>query len=126
MAGLEDQYFDAFSAIAFYLADIAVTHEQTNVVQITGTDETVRVETFRNNGLPIIAYWIPETIDNTQKDIRRREILIEGVDLYDFNVIDIVSNSSIDLGTYEVSRQGVLFNNLPVTDYPFILHVNTD
>jgi len=70
----------------------------------------------------IIAYWLPETIDDDLKEVRRIDLTPVDVLKLNYKVRDILKTSD-EVVDYTISGSdgAVNFGNLPVTDYPFIL-----
>lgn len=81
----------------------------------------VRVHIYTKNGLPIIAYWIEEAINNDVRSENNIALTIEGIGNHSYSVVDIKDNSSRATGSYSASGNNISFSALPVTDYPFIL-----
>ncbi|HQO01387.1 MAG TPA: hypothetical protein PLI62_03880 [Spirochaetota bacterium] len=109
----------ALKNIARYLIGSNVYYERSLTLQSGGY--TVRVEIYSKNGLPVIAYWIEEPIDNTLKVVRNLSFTISDIGSHAYRVINIRDNTELSAGTYTVSGNGISFSNLPATDYPFIL-----
>ncbi|PKL18253.1 MAG: hypothetical protein CVV49_06620 [Spirochaetae bacterium HGW-Spirochaetae-5] len=82
---------------------------------------TVRVHIYTRNGLPVIAYWVEDAINNDIRPENNIALTIEGIGNHSFSVVDIKDNSSRAAGSYSVSGDNITFSALPVTDYPFIL-----
>lgn len=93
--------------------------------KINNIDTAVRVEIYTKWNKNIIAYWLPEDIDNTQKAVRRINLNISDISNLNYKVRDILQTGT-EIVDYTISESGgtVSFDNLPVTDYPFILMEN--
>jgi len=105
--------------MAHYLVDSEVFHE--NTLTIFSGDYKVRLEIYTKKGLPIIAYWIEETIDNSDKEHRNISITIEGIGNHSYKVVNIKDNNILPTGAYSKTDSGIYFSSLPATDYPFIM-----
>lgn len=90
--------------------------------KIGGADTPVRIEIYTKNSKNIIAYWLPEDIDDVQKSVRRINLNNTGALKLNYKVRDILK-TSVEVVDYTISGidGAVSFGNLPVTDYPFIL-----
>lgn len=90
--------------------------------KVGGVDTAIRIEIYTKNNKNIIAYWLPENIDDVKKTVRRINLDIADVLKLNYKVRDILE-SSVEAVDYTISGidGAVSFGNLPVTDYPFIL-----
>ena len=112
--------FNALSELTRTLGHYEAVHERT-LEQILPGGGKIRMEIYRKNDRPIIAYWLAEEIDNTVKPVRRREVTIPGIENADYLVRDILTGNEMSPGTKYEDSNGLLFTSLPVTDYPFLL-----
>jgi hypothetical protein len=108
--------------MAQYLVNADVYHVRSVTQSIAGN--TVRIEIYSRGEDLFLAYWIDEAIDDSLKTVRNISITMEGIADRNYNIIDIHDNSSLATGSYIANGSNVTFDSLPVTDYPFILHVH--
>jgi hypothetical protein len=111
----------ALKNMAQHLVGTNVYYERSLTLQSGGY--TVRAEIYSKNGMPVIAYWIEEPIDNTLKSIRNLSFTINDIGFHTYRVINIADNTELPAGTYAACGNGITFNSLPAADYPFILIV---
>jgi len=109
----------ALKNMAQYLIGSNVYYERSLTIQSGG--DRVRVEIYSKNGLPVIAYWIEDPIDNTLKSVKNLSFSISDIGSRNYRVIDIRDNTVLSAGAYGVSGSGISFSSIPATDYPFIL-----
>lgn len=117
--------FTAMKSISDIIGPSDVVYVKTinTTGKIDTVDTAIRIEVYSKNDKNIIAYWLPEEIDDVQKETRRITFDINGVPGSGYRVRDILKtvNEAADYTVTENSGT-VTFDNLPVTDYPFIMY----
>jgi hypothetical protein len=123
-SGIKRPAFTAMKSICDIIGPDDVVYVKTinTTGKVGGVDTAIRIEIYTKNNKNIIAYWLPENIDDLQKTVRSINLDIEDVLKLNYKVRDILK-SSVEAVDYTISGidGAVAFGNLPVTDYPFIL-----
>lgn len=118
--------FLAFQEIARLIGPQRVVYDRMLVKNIGGDDVMILI--YHDTGdadavKPVMAYWIIEAIDNTEKAMRYKEILFDDVTgSHTYRLRDVLRQEDLDPGVPAVDAGGTTFDNLPVTDYPMILY----
>ena len=114
------QAFKAFESISKCFGSSSIQYEKTLINQ--GPTNNIRMEIYSKNGLPIIAYWIPEDLDNTVKNFADVDLFVEDILGSEFRFRDILSEDPPERVSTVRTGNDLQFNNLPISDYPFILY----
>ncbi len=105
--------------LAKYLVDDTILFQKSLILESGGYK--VRVHIYTKNGLPVIAYWLEENINDSVRVVSNISLKIDGIGDHSYRVVDIKDDTAPAVGSYSSSGSDITFSSLPVTDYPFIL-----
>ena len=119
--------FLAFQEIANRIGPSHIVYDRMMVKNIDGDEVMILV--YNDTGdsshaRPVMAYWIIEAIDDTEKPLRYKRISFDGVTgTSSFQLRDVLRHETLDPGAPIIEADGIAFDNLPVTDYPMVLYM---